>query len=381
MNYPIIKKVRNAMREKQYKYEITKQKLIELAAALPEGAPLPNRNKLALQCGVARITLERAISELIGEGILASYDGRGTYATGRTAPEKPADREARPQLDEHLWGMLVYSVTKGYTPAILRGVEDFARQHGINLIVCNTDNDPQREVEYLKMLYQRSVSGIVVIPSTHSAPSWEVFEAIRQKGISVVACSRQVPGYNFPGAFQNFFQSGFCATQHLLEMGCRKIAYLATSQYCTIEDKLQGYLAALDQHNAQHPGDMAVQVPGLRRITGDIAELFESFLRENPDIDGLFVFNDRLCMTLYQVCRRMGLTPGKDIRVVSGENSGFCEAFGVPLSSVDIPVNRMGALAAEQLLALRAGAPEEEQQHIVLGAELHPRASSLGFEG
>ena len=74
----------------------------------------------------------------------------------------------------------------------------------------------------------------------------------------------------------------------------------------------------------------------------------------------------------------MGLAPGKDIRVVSGENSGFCQAFGVPLSSVDIPVYRMGALAAEQLLALRAGAPEEEQQHIVLSAELHARASSLG---
>ena len=282
-----------AMREKQYKYEITKQKLIELAAALPKGAPLPNRNKLALQCGVARITLERAISELIGEGILASYDGRGTYATGLTKPSASGDRPGAAQLDEHLWGMLVYSVTKGYTPDILRGVEDFARQHGVNVIVCNTDNDPQREVEYLKMLYQRNVSGIVVIPSTHSAPSWEAFEAIRQKGISVVACSRQVPGYNFPGAFQNFFQSGFYATQHLLEMGCRKIAYLATSQYCTIEDKLQGYLAALDQHNAQHPDDPALQVPGLRRITGDIAELFRHFLEENPDIDGLFVFNDR----------------------------------------------------------------------------------------
>lgn len=367
-----------AMREKQYKYEITKQKLIELAAALPKGAPLPNRNKLALQCGVARITLERAISELIGEGILASYDGRGTYATGLTKPSASGDRPGAAQLDEHLWGMLVYSVTKGYTPDILRGVEDFARQHGVNVIVCNTDNDPQREVEYLKMLYQRNVSGIVVIPSTHSAPSWEVFEAIRQKGISVVACSRQVPGYNFPGAFQNFFQSGFYATQHLLEMGCRKIAYLATSQYCTIEDKLQGYLAALDQHNAQHPDDPALQVPGLRRITGDIAELFRHFLEENPDIDGLFVFNDRLGMTLYQVCRQMGLAPGKDIRVVSGENSGFCQAFSVPLSSVDIPVYRMGALAAEQLLALRAGAPEEEQQHIVLSAELHARASSLG---
>lgn len=365
------------MREKQYKYETTKLKLIEMAARLPAGTPLPNRNRLAEQCGVARITLERAISELIGEGILASYDGRGTYATGAAAPVQRAEKTTAPQLDEHIWALLVYSVTKGYTPDILRGVEDFAREHGRSLIVCNTDNDPQREVSYLETLCERNVSGIVLIPSTHSAPSWEVFEAIRKKGISVVACSRQVPGYNFPGAFQNFFQSGFCATQHLLDMGCRCIAYLATSQYCTIEDKLQGYLAALDQHNAQHPDDRVCGGMGLSKITGDIADLFEQFLREHPEIDGLFVFNDRLAMVLYQVLWKMGLTPGKDVRIVSGENSGFCDAFGVPLSSVDVPVYRMGRIVAEQLLAVREGAPEEEQHHIVLGAELHARASSL----
>ena len=85
------------MREKQYKYETTKLKLIEMAARLPAGTPLPNRNRLAEQCGVARITLERAISELIGEGILASYDGRGTYATGAAAPVQRAEKTTAPR--------------------------------------------------------------------------------------------------------------------------------------------------------------------------------------------------------------------------------------------------------------------------------------------
>ena len=367
------------MESKQYKYQITKQKLCHMASELPAGAALPNRNKLAQQCGVARVTLERAISELIGEGVLASFDGRGTYVT-----EQPIsfanNKMSHASLDEHIWGLLVYSVTKGITPGILRGIEDYAKEHGVNVIVCNTDNDPKREIEYLQMLCERNVAGIVVIPSTHSAPSWNVFEAIRNKGISVVACSRQVPGYNFPGAFQNFFQCGFCATQHLLEVGCRNIAYLARSQYCTIEDKLQGYLAALDQDNAQHPGDLAAGELGLRKITGDIGELFEHFLGEHPEIDGLFVFNDRLSMVLYEVMRKMGLTPGKDIRIISGENSGFCRAFGAPLSSVDVPDYKMGMLAAEQLFHIRSGVPEDECRHIVLSGELYARASSLGFE-
>ena len=256
------------MREVKYKYQVTKQKLIDYVGQLPENTPLPNRNVLAQQCGVARVTLERAISELIGEGVLVSMDGKGTYAAA------PAVSSPAACLSPSTWAILVYSMTKGTAPMIFRGVEDFTNEHDISLIVCNTDNDPQKEVDYLKKLCSRNVDGIILIPSTHSAPVGEVFDELEEKGISVVACSRQVPGYDFPGTFQNFFQSGFMATQHLLQMGCRRIAYFATSRYSTIEDRLQGYMAAVSQHNFQNADDKAEDPVGLSDITGDIGELF-----------------------------------------------------------------------------------------------------------
>ena len=77
---------------------------------------------------------------------------------------------------------------------------------------------------------------------------------------------------------------------------------------------------------------------------------------------------------LNAVAEKYGHTFCFDERRLGGAS---IDAFGVPLSSVDVPVYRMGRIAAEQLLAVREGAPEEEQHHIVLGAELHARASSL----
>ena len=362
------------MREGQYKYQVTKQKLAEYAARLPSGEPLPNRNKLAKQCGVARVTLERAISELLGEGVLVSIDGRGTYAAGGES----APAHAGPRLDRSLWALLVYSVTKGLTPHILRGVEDFAHQNGISLIVCNTDNQPEREAQYLKGLLESNVSGIVLIPSIHSAPDRQVLDALRQKGVSLVACSRQIPGYDFPGAFQNFFHAGFMATQHLLEMGCRRLAYFATSHYCSVEDRLQGYLAALGQHNAQHPGDPARDQSGLKQWSDDLAGDMEEFLRRHPDTDGAYLFNDRMAVHFYAAMQRLGLTPGRDIRVISSEDSGFCSAFRVPLSAIDFPSYRMGALSAQQLYDLQKGTPESELKRVALSGELNIRASSAG---
>lgn len=363
------------MREGQYKYQVTKQKLAEYAARLPSGEPLPNRNKLAKQCGVARVTLERAISELIGEGVLVSIDGRGTYAaSGEGAPASPV-----PRLDKRIWALLVYSVTKGLTPHILRGVEDFAHQKGISLIVCNTDNNPQREAQYLQGLLEGNASGIVLIPSIHSTPDRQVLDALRKKGVSLVACSRQVPGYDFPGAFQNFFHAGFMATQHLLAMGCRHIAYFATSHFCSVEDRLQGYLAALEQHNAQRPGDPAHDQTGLKQVSDDLQGDMEQFLRRHPDTDGAYLFNDRMAVHFYAALEKLNLMPGRDIRVISSEDSGFCSAFRVPLSAIDFPSYRMGALSAQQLYDLQNGTPEGELKRIALSGELSVRASSGGL--
>lgn len=360
------------MHEGKYKYQITKQKLIEYTRELPEGTPLPNRNELARRCGVARVTLERAISELIGEGILVSEDGRGTYAA------KMSEQTSDGTRDNGYWALLVYCVTKGANPSIVRGVEDFTNAHDRNLIVCNTDNDPVKEAEYLKKLCKKNIGGIILIPNTHSITDGEALRALEEKGIPVVTCSRRVPGYDFPGTFQNFFQSGFMATQHLLQMGCRRIAYFATSRYSTIEDRLQGYMAALSQHNFQNPEDKAEEPIGLSDITGDIGELFEDFLVHNPQTDGIYVLNDRLAVILYPVLKGMKRLPGRDIRIVASDASEFCGSFSVPLSTVDFPTYQMGCSAAEQLFRLIQGELENQDKHVVLSCELHARASSLG---
>jgi len=364
------------MRKTPYKYQQAKNTLMDIVATLPPNAPLPNRNQLAMQCGVARVTLERAISELIGEGVLVSLDGSGTYAASSTVKASPVEKSPR-GLDEKTWALLLYSVTKGTAPSLLRGVEDFTHSHDLNLIVCNTENDPQREIDYLQRMLQQGVSGIVLVASSHSAPNWEIFDELKRRGVSIVTCSRQVPGHDFPGAFQNFFQSGFLAAQHLIQMGCQHIAYLATSHYSTIEDRLQGYLAAIDLHNSTNPQNPVENLKGLRHpFRGDIQELFEDFLRSYPQTDGIYVFNDRLAVILYRAMKNLGLMPGKDIRIIASDNSGFADFLYVPLTTIDFPAYDMGKLAAEQLFSLRNGEAEENCEHRVLSGEITIRESS-----
>lgn len=358
------------MHEGKYKYQITKQKLIEYIKELPPDTPLPNRNVLAKQCGVARVTLERAISELIGEGILISEDGCGTFA---------AQKRADSASGKGIWALLIYSVLDGMNPGIIRAAEDFAYAHDRSLIICNTDNDPQKESEYLKRMLNQNVEGVLLIPNTYSVVDTEVLEHYKEKKIPLVTCGRQVPGYDFPGTFQNFFMTGFLAAQHLLQVGCRRIAYLADSKYSTIEARLQGYLTALEQHDYQnrdrHTNEAAV---GMTDLHGNTEEAIERFLVEHSEIDGIYVFTDRLAMSLYHVMKKRGLTPGKEICVISGDASEYCNVFSTALSTVDCPAYKMGASAAEQLYALVHNTLEISEYHRMLSCELNPRESTLG---
>ena len=365
-------KKESALRDGKYKYQETKEQLRQMAAALEPGQPFPNRNALARECGVARVTVERAISELIGEGVLISRDGSGTFA----APPKTDSSSA----EDGLWALLTYSVTKGLTPLILRGVEDFADSKGISLIVCNTDNEAEKESRYLKRLLRQHISGIIIIPSVHTMPDPTIFEKIRLRGIPVAACSRQIAGFDLPGAFQNFFHAGFMATQHLLDVGCRRIAYFGSARYFSVEDRLQGYLAALEQHNAVHPEDPVHHGRQLAKDESDIELRMDEFLTAHPHTDGIYLVNDRLAIPLYAVMRRKGLKPGRDIRVVSGEDSGFARDFWVPLSAINFPAYRMGMLSAEALWHLTEGMRPESLPREVLSGELQLRESSTGTE-
>lgn len=364
-----------------FKYEATKQKILEYIKTAPIEEPLPNRNALTRQFNVARVTLERAISELIGEGVLVSIDGCGTFISKDFDPNALANPSAyasqKQASHSKCWALLTYSVTKGITPQILRGVEDFANKHDISLIVCNTDNDPQKESKYLQRLIEQGVSGIVLIPSIHAIPNRQILDTIKESRVPLVACSRQISGHDFPGAFQNFFHAGYMATQHLLDQGCRNIAYLATARYCSVEDRLQGYLAALQQHNMRHASDPAHEAYGIGRDDGEIEMVFENFISNHPEIDGLYLFSDRLAEPVYAVLRRRKIKAGKDIRLIATEDSGFCSNFWVPLSTIDFPAYDMGMIAAEQLYLLLNGANESTLKREILSGTLNIRASSI----
>lgn len=360
------------MQHKQYKYETTKEKILEYCRNLDEGQALPNRNELSKQFGVARVTLERAISELVGEGFLISKDGSGTYPAKKTGSTNPQNSAGR------FWALLGYDVTKGLNAKILRGIEDYAYARNISLIVCNTDNDPQKESMYLKRLAESSVSGIILVPNVNSNSDFEAIQTLKEKRIPLVACSRQITGEDIPGAFQNFFYAGYMSVQHLIDLGCRHIVYIASDVLCSVEDRYQGCLAAAVQYNSTHKlAPVTCEIFREKDEEGIDVKIAE-YIDSHPETDGMFLGSDRLALPLFNVMKKKGLYPGKDIRIIASEDSGFCSCFWVPMSVVENPSYEMAVMAAEQLYLMQNGECEKNLKREIMSGELILRESSEG---
>lgn len=367
------------MREQGEKFYWACEQLRELAARTGEGLPLPSRARLAAQLGVSRVTLERAVAQLACEGVLRSRGGSGTYVLGRApADGLAASQELPPRLaprDEKRWALMLSSVTHFSYPLLIRGCEDYANEHGINLIICNTDDREDKQSEYLAKLAVDGVSGLILVPTRGRSTNWRLFEALGEAGVSIVVCNRALDGFNYPCILMNFYQSGFMATDHLLEAGCRRICFLAPPNYATVMQRYQGYLTALEARGLARSA-LAFYT---RSVRGPACEReIEAFLAVHPEIDGAFAFNDGIALAAYAALKRLRRQIGEDVRVVSCDNTEVCAALGVPLSSIEFPNYKMGRCAAELLGRLRAGESADSLPCIVLSGRLVARESSAG---
>jgi DNA-binding LacI/PurR family transcriptional regulator len=139
---------------------------------------------------------------------------------------------------------------------IVRGVENVARSHEINIILCNSDFDFDKEEEYIRRLFHSGVSGLIIVPivSKDAGETYRLYSQLTEFKMPFVFCNRNVEGVNAPAvAVSNDYYGAYIATKHLLEKGYRHIAYIADKKSRTGVDRCQGYLTALLERGREVP--------------------------------------------------------------------------------------------------------------------------------
>jgi DNA-binding LacI/PurR family transcriptional regulator len=346
--------------------------LVAEIAKLNINDKLPSRPELCKKLDTAKATLDKAINELVTEGVLYSQNGSGTYV---------ANGNDELSISVGNWGVIVRDVREAFYAEIVRGVENVAQSHSINIILCNSDSDFEKQEQYIKRLKHSGISGLIIVPIANPDPQ-EYYRLCRQLNelkVPFVFCNRSAEWINAPVVTSNDFYGGNIATKHLLEKGYRNIAYISQKKIRTSVDRCQGYISALLE-NGIEVNQKIIVIEDQRQGRPSGYEAMQKLLVSGQKVDAVFCFNDKIAQGVYQAIAEAGLTVSDDIGVIGYDNTDFWEKTTPAITSVAYKNLEIGTKAAEVLYQQINKKDLSDFQLYLFQPELVVRDSCLGLK-
>jgi LacI family transcriptional regulator len=271
-------------------------------------------------------------------------------------------------------GLVVLDIANPFFTDLARAVEDVASAQGLAVILCNSADDAGRETNYLDLLTEQRVQGVLITPTAELSPA---LDAVRRRGVPLVLVDRQAAAPDQCSVAVDDVLGGRLAADHVFERGHRRIAFVGgSSGLPQVQDRHDGVLAAVREYcgsddalTVLSPAELTVA--GGREAAGQILELA-------PDRRPTAVLcaNDLLALGVLQEMVRHGVAVPGDVAIVGYDDIDFAAAAAVPLSSVRRPRYELGRRAAELLLE-EASDENHRHQQSVFQPELIVRESSM----
>src|SRR5215213_4162361 len=266
-------------------------------------------------------------------------------------------------------GIVVSDIENPHFTQMVRAAEDAAYRKGYRLLLCNTDEEADKQRAYLEMLAGERALGVILVPSD---PAGDEISWLLDLDIPVVAFDRSVDDPRADSVVSDGEDAARRATEHLLAAGHRHVAFLGgRTGIETAERRRAGYEAAM-----REAGLAAREADGGYRIEPAFAAM-EQLLEHDGDVTALVVANNLMAIGALKALTRSGRQLPEDMALVAIDDPFWAELVEPPLTVLAQPVRAM-ADAAMRLLFERLAQRRAEPCHEVFPFELKMRGSCGG---
>lgn len=288
----------------------------------------------------------------------------------------------------HTLGVLVADITSYFFAQIVRELEAAFEPHHYNLMVCNTDERPERERRYLEMLYDKRVDGVIMVPTGIDQPIVQQFVASR---VPIVSIHRRpgIPGG--PSVLTDDMAAAYAATEYLIQLGHRRIGVMARGHHLSpVIQRVQGHMRALraywipiDQRRIEiiH-AEPATEDESTDKMMRAAKRLFSL----SPPVTAVIAMSLASSLSLLKAMREIGVSYPDDVSVIGIGDAPWMEVLPVPLTVMALPVAEMCQAAARLSLDSmrhnrsprrngRIAPPPAQWQDVLVPAKLIERSS------
>lgn len=254
-------------------------------------------------------------------------------------------RKSRVQPNKVI-GVIVPQFIHYYFASILKGVEEKASRRGYRIMVAQSDDKYEREVEICKSFYANKCCGIIVSMAKNTT-KYDHFQKLIDMGIPLVFYDRICTGVNASRVVVDDYMGAYTAVTHLIDTGCRKIAYYGMVQSMEIDkNRFNGYEDALRKHGLKPNPDW------LRKCDNRAdAEVVTPEILSQPDHpDAFFAINDDTAIGILYSAKKMGFDVPDDISICGFTNGNRAKACNPMLTTVEQRGVMVGEEAANILI-------------------------------
>ena len=274
----------------------------------------------------------------------------------------------------YLVGLVVPDLLHPFFAEIAKSLSDVLRGSGYYLIVSSSEEDPDIEEQEINQLLARRLDTLIIASCRSNV---DLFFRIEKQKTPYVLIDRTLPGLtaNFIGVDDEAV--GRLATNHLIDIGCKRIAHIRGPETSTGIRRVEGHKHALSRAGLKVLDDYIITEP-----KGDIetkqrgAEAMRRLLNLTPRPDGVFCFNDPMAMGAMNYALDQGIRIPEDIAIIGCGNLHYDDSLRVPLSSIDQHSRRIGEEAARIALAILSSKVPPKPETVVLQPELIVRRST-----
>ncbi len=328
-------------------------------------------NDIAKKSGFSVSTVSRVLNKKTRKYRISRDVERIILATAKELKYRPNEMARGLRLKKsHTIGLIAPDLSNPFFAQIVKTIQTESHRLGYSLVVCDSDEEMDLEVEHSGLLLSKGVDGLIVMPV---GQEYAHLESILQNGTPIVLLDRAFENLKANTVVIDNYGGSLEAVNLLIENGHVRIAIIqGLPDTLTSRARLQGYTDAL-KNNGIPLDESLVVGKDFRKENGYIETKF--LLKNEKPPTALFTTSDLITLGALQAVAEEGLEIPMDLSVVAFDDLESADYFRCPITAVSQPKEAMGQMAVKLLIEELRGAAAAEVRTIVLKTTLIRRHS------
>ncbi|MCW1300599.1 MAG: LacI family transcriptional regulator [Candidatus Parvarchaeota archaeon] len=253
----------------------------------------------------------------------------------------------------YIMGVIVEDNSNPFWSEVLRWIEKELRGKGYHILFVNTNRDYKNELDAIDIFLQRRLDGLLIVPTESD---YEDLIELSNKGIKFVIMGRDIKNdkLNVSMVYTDDIYGGYIATKHLIEKGCKRIAFIGAQTYNSSSKlRFEGYKKALDESGLALDNSL---IKFNNNLQGSfLLEIEESYncvfslVKDGVHFDGIFSYNDVMAFGVLKALNELRISIPDNVKVIGYDDILYSSIIFPKLTTVRTDKKLLGETAVSLL--------------------------------